>query len=100
MGFVQIVQFRTSRRDELDALVGEFRRERSASGDSGLVRVLACKDRDQPNQYVTVAEFASYEEAMANSNAPETQAFAARMAELCDGPPTFLNLDVLEAFSG
>jgi hypothetical protein len=25
---------------------------------------------------------------------PETQAFAARLAELCDGPPMFRDLDV------
>ena len=35
---------------------------------------------------------------MENSNSPETQAFAAKMAELCDGPATFYNLDLLERF--
>jgi hypothetical protein len=40
-------------------------------------------------------EFPSYEEAMANSELPETAEFAARLMELCDGPPTFRNLDVL-----
>lgn len=37
---------------------------------------------------------------MANSNAPATQKFAARLAELCDGPPTFLNVDVANRFDG
>jgi len=31
---------------------------------------------------------------MANSNLPETGEFAERLAELCDGPPAFRNLDV------
>jgi hypothetical protein len=31
---------------------------------------------------------------MTNSDLPETGEFAARMAQLCDGPPTFRNLDV------
>jgi hypothetical protein len=35
---------------------------------------------------------------MENSTSPETQEFAAKMAELCDGPARFYNLDVLERF--
>lgn len=97
MAFVQVVQFRTSRPEEVRALAQEFRRQ---AGDTRLARVMACKDRDGTDRYVTVAEFPSYEEAMANSNAPATQQFAARMAELCDGPPSFLNLDVVETFGG
>jgi quinol monooxygenase YgiN len=97
MGFVQIVQYRTSRPDEVRALAEEFRAE--APG-SRAVRVTACRDRDGQDRYVTVAEFPSYEEAMGNSSAPATQKFAARMAELCDGPPTFLNLDFMDRFGG
>ncbi len=40
--------------------------------------------------------FDSYESAMENSNLPETQAFAESLAALLDGPPTFLDLDVVE----
>jgi hypothetical protein len=43
---------------------------------------------------VQIVEFPSYEEASANSELPETAEVAARLAELCDGPPTFRNLDV------
>ena len=42
-----------------------------------------------------IVEFGSYEDAMANSNLPETGEFAARLASLCDGPPTFRNLELL-----
>ncbi len=31
---------------------------------------------------------------MANSEMPETAAFAEQVAKLCDGPATFRNLDV------
>ena len=41
-----------------------------------------------------IVEFPTYEEAMTNSDLPETTEFTARMAELCDRPPTFRNLDV------
>jgi hypothetical protein len=53
------------------------------------------KDRDAMNTYVQIVEFPSYEEAMANSDLPETAEFAAQLAALCDGPPTFRNLEIL-----
>jgi hypothetical protein len=55
----------------------------------------ATKNLDKPNGYVTIVEFPSYDEAMENSKSPDTQQFAARMAELCTGPPRFVNLDVM-----
>jgi hypothetical protein len=44
---------------------------------------------------VQVVEFPSYEDAMANSELPETASFAERLRTLCDGPLLFRNLDVL-----
>jgi hypothetical protein len=43
---------------------------------------------------VQIVEFPSYEEAMENSNLPETAEFSERVAKLCQGPATFRNLDV------
>jgi hypothetical protein len=37
-------------------------------------------------------EFSSYEEAMANSDLPETAEYAQRIATLCEGPVAFRNL--------
>ena len=50
--------------------------------------------RSRGKSYVIVVEFPSYEDAMRNSALPETSEFAGRMMALCDGPPTFRNLDV------
>jgi len=94
-GFVQIVEYDTSHIDEVRTLGDKFRDERQAEGLAIEIRVTMAGDRDRPNHYVTIAEFPSYEIAMQNSNRPETSEFAARLAELCDGPPTFKNLDVL-----
>jgi len=91
--FVQIIQFRTSKFDEMRALAEEWA---AAEAGGTTQRVMMCQDRDHPGQYVNVAFFESYEAAMEHSNAPTTQAFAARMAALGDGPPTFFNLDVVE----
>ena len=44
--------------------------------------------------YVQIVEFPSYEDAMANSELPETSAFAKQLTELCDKPIAFRNLDV------
>ena len=34
---------------------------------------------------------------MRSNDSPQTQEFAAKMAELCDEPPVFHNLEVLES---
>jgi hypothetical protein len=90
-GFVQIVEFTTSRLEEVQALADEMAPERA----SGTVRRLTvAADRDRPGYHFSIVEFDSYESAMENSNRPETSEFAAKMAKLCDGPPMFRNLDV------
>ncbi|MGH3497410.1 MAG: hypothetical protein ACRDP1_08095 [Nocardioidaceae bacterium] len=90
-GFIQIIEFDTSRIDEVRALADSTADARS----SGTVRrVFMASDRDRPNHYVTIAEFDSYDSAMENSARPETNDFAEKMAALVDGPATFHNLDV------
>ena len=93
-GFVQIVEFRSSKPDELRKLSDEFEGQRSADA---LTHGVVTQDREDPNLYRTIVEFPSYEVAMENSARPETSEFASRMAALCDGPPTFYNLDVIYA---
>src|SRR5947209_3148843 len=93
MSFIQIIEYKTTRIDELNvALDGWLEKTK---GKRAATRGMQTQDRDAPNTYVQIVEFPSYEDAMANSNLPETGEFAARLAALCDGPPTFRNLDVL-----
>ena len=92
-GFVQIINWKTSRIDEVRKLQDEWRQRSPEVGPS---RILVTKDRDNEGSFATVVEFDSYEEAMKNSEDPETSEFASAMAALCDGPPTFHNLDVIE----
>jgi quinol monooxygenase YgiN len=95
MEFVQVIEFSTSRGDELQKLAADF--QAGMEGREGGPRsVTVTADRDRPNQYVTIVRFDSYDEAMENSKSPEVSAFAQAMAELCDGPPTFRNLDVVD----
>ena len=96
MRFVQIIEFTTSRIDEVRALDQEW--VEATKGKRTATRELTCADRDNPNRYVSIVEFPSYEEAMANSQLPETSAIAEKYAALCDGPPRFVNLDVLDEY--
>jgi hypothetical protein len=90
--FIQIIEFTTSRADELDAMLDEWLEK--TQGKRTATRGVEARDRDRPNTYVQIIEFPSFEDAMANSELPETAEVAARLAELCDDPPTFRNLDV------
>jgi hypothetical protein len=90
--YIQIMEFTTSRPDEVDALADEWLSK--TEGRRTAQRGTFTRDRDRPDTYVQIVEFPSYEEAMANSNLPETAAFADRMRELCSGPVLFKNLDV------
>lgn len=98
MKFIQIIEFRTSRSDELDALLDEWLAR--TEGTRTTSWQTQTQDRDQPNTYLQIVEFPSYEAAMENNERPETSDFAAKMAALCEGPPTFRNLDVLRSVHG
>ncbi|WP_037606307.1 hypothetical protein [Streptacidiphilus rugosus] len=100
MAFVQIIEYTTSRIDELNALLDDWV-ERNA-GNPLATRAMQTRDRDRENVYLNIVEFPSYEVAMANSDRPETAQFAAQVAALCDGPPVFRNLDLvqLRSFEG
>jgi hypothetical protein len=94
MSFIQIIEFRTSKLDEVRALGDEW--EAAAADDSLARRRVTCADRDDPNHLYNIVFFDSYEEAMKNSALPATTEFADRMMKLADGPPTFHNLDVVD----
>lgn len=92
MTFVQIIEYETDRPDEVRAL-GESRSSEMGDPPPGF-RLVVTRDRDRPNRYVTIVEFASYEAAMENSQRPETDAFAREMRALCTSEPRFQNLEV------
>ncbi|MGO8894441.1 MAG: putative quinol monooxygenase [Streptosporangiaceae bacterium] len=92
MTFIQLIETTSTRRDEMDALAERWRS--LTEGRRTARRSTATHDRDRPDTYILIVEFPSYEAAMANSALPETADFAERLAELCDSPPTFRNLDV------
>lgn len=94
MSFIQVIEFKTSKVDEMRKLGDEW--EAAAGGDVQARRRVLCEDRDNPGSYFNIVFFDSFEAAMANSELPATQEFSQRMLALGDGPPTFHNLDVVE----
>jgi quinol monooxygenase YgiN len=91
-GFVQIIQYKTSKFDEMQKVIDKFRAD--TQGKRTTTRGMACRDRDNAGTFMNIVEFPSYEAAMKNNELPETQAVAEAMQKLADGQPTFYNLDV------
>jgi len=94
MGFVQIIEFRSSKIDEIRK-TGEAW-EAAAGADRKARHIVLCEDRDNPGRYFNIVFFDSYESAMENSTMPVTQEFSQKMMALGDGPPTFHNLNVID----
>jgi len=93
VAFIQIIELTSTKIGEIEALVKVW--EAATEGRRSARRATVTKDRDRPNTYIQIVEFPSYEAAMANSELTETTLFAARLAELCEGPLVFRNLDVV-----
>lgn len=94
--YVQIMEIKTSRFDEVRALMDRMHEENGSTLRS--TRVLVTADRDRPGHYLSIIEFRSYEEAMEQSNNPVVSGFAQKLGALLEGPPTFYNLDVAQEF--
>jgi hypothetical protein len=94
MGFVQVIEFRTSKIEEMRKLGNEW--EAAAGADRKARRIVVCADRDDPGHYFNIVFFDSYEAAMENSNLPQTQEFSGKMMALGEGAPKFYNLDILD----
>jgi quinol monooxygenase YgiN len=92
MEFIQIIEFTTTRLDEVEALMDEW--VKRTEGKRKAHRGTVTADRDQADTFVQIVEFPSYDDAMSNSSLPETSDFAEQIAKLCDGPLKFRNLDV------
>ncbi len=92
MAFVQVIKFQTDRMEEGRQLVEEYRA--ATDGRRTTQRSILCRDRDNPDHYVNIVFFDSYESAMENSALPETQAMSEKMNEMTTGPIEFMNLEV------
>ncbi|MFF5962325.1 hypothetical protein ACFY64_01010 [Streptomyces collinus] len=96
MKFVQIIDFETDRLEEMQQVIEEAG-QRSAGRTGGPTHSMLLKDRDRPNRYLALIEFASFEEAMRNSGDPETGRMAERLDALSLNERVFPNCDLVDA---
>ncbi|MFF3766129.1 hypothetical protein ACFYYR_18865 [Streptomyces sp. NPDC001922] len=94
MTFVQIIEYETTREDEMEALFQSWLR--ATEGKRTVTRDAHTQDRDDTHHYVDIIEFPSYEQAMVNNRLPETQKLAEQFRALCTKEPRFMNLEVME----
>ncbi|MFC9509683.1 hypothetical protein [Streptomyces sp. NPDC057002] len=96
MKFVQIIDFETERLDEMEQVFEEAG-QRLAGRTGGPTHRILLKDRDNPRRYLALIEFDSHEEAMRNSDDPETSRMAEQLGALCVGERVYTNCDLLDA---
>ena len=93
MSFIQIIDFHTT---DLESIKKSHEKWLAATeGKRTIRRDIVARDRNDPNHYVVLAFFDSYESAMENSALPETQASAEEFAAAATGGMSFLDLDIV-----
>ncbi|MDO0935679.1 ester cyclase [Streptomyces sp. DG2A-72] len=93
MTFVQLIDCKTSRFDEMNRLMDTWVEQ--TKGKRTATHSVIGKDRSDALHFIEIVEFPSYEEAMRNSQLPETDKIFRDMVALCDEMPTFTDLDVV-----
>jgi len=88
--FIQILQGRCTRQDELRAMADTWARDLAPGATGWLGGTYGFTDDDQ---FVGVVRFESREAAMANSQRPEQGVWAEQMMSLMDGPMEFHDCD-------
>ena len=83
--------------NELEVLMDQLKSSEQA--DSGLLRSTTMRDQEDPSTIYTMVVFDSEESARARERDPRREPFLqsarATMAQIFDGPPEFINLEVV-----
>jgi quinol monooxygenase YgiN len=102
--WIQIIKTRLRPgKDAEFALLGDQLEALEQPG-SGLIRSTAARDHKDPNTVYMIVTFESEEKARAREQDPRRQAalepVRGLMAQIFDGPPEFIDLDVVAEHSG
>jgi quinol monooxygenase YgiN len=95
--YVQIIEGQLKSEDgwkTIDELEDNWRKN-EASHAPGYVSGQWLRDRKDPKHVLGVIQFESAQKAHENSNRPETNQFYQRMLGILEGPPKFLDCDVV-----
>ncbi|MCF6523680.1 ester cyclase [Streptomyces sp. JJ36] len=93
MTFIQVIDCKTRKLDELNGLMDEW--VAATQGKRTATHSIVGRDRSDSTHVVEIVEFPSYEEAMQNSQLPETDRIFHELVAACDEMPTFTDLDVV-----
>ena len=93
MKFIQLIDYKTTRADEVPTLLSSW--IEATGGVRTATRTTVGRDRDDATHFIEILQFPSYEEAMRNSNLPETNNAHEAFASLCVEYPKFINLDII-----
>ena len=88
--FIQVIQGRCTRQDELRAMAESWRRDLGGGAVGWLGGTYGFTDDDH---FIGIVRFESREAATGNSRRPEQSAWAQQMRELMDGPVEFHDCD-------
>ena len=95
--FIQIIQGRCTRQDELHALADRWREELGPTADGWLGGTYGFTDDDT---FLGIVRFESREAAMRNSERPEQQEWAKQMVALVDGAMEYHDCDDVTLLMG
>jgi hypothetical protein len=91
-GFIQLIEYETDDIEAVRKAIEGFRREHPDVMTFTSSRIT--EDRDKPGTYISVVEFASYDEAMKQSNNPALSEFVQSAGPELMRNRRFRNLDV------
>jgi hypothetical protein len=84
---LQAIEFKTSKIEEIEALVRKTRDERGP-----VIRGTITACRNQPGTYLTLVELPAGDAQPGSEASPETGRLVADMSRLCDEPPKLYSL--------
>ena len=93
--WAQIIKSRMKPEFEDQAEQIQRQAEENNTVREGWLRTIVMRDQHNPDEVYTLIVFESEEAARRGEQTPEVQAIAQKMQQLADGPPEFIDLDVL-----
>ena len=100
--FSQSIAVRCDDPAPIVAMLAQWDVDQASTDIMGYMGTRLLADREHPGQYLIIADFgvvdpdvSAADEASRNNERPETQAFAARLLEVVDGPPEYRHYDEL-----
>ncbi|GAA4561194.1 ester cyclase [Streptomyces collinus] len=88
-----LIDCKTARFSEVNRLMDSWVEQ--IKGKRTATHSIVGKDRSEPDHYVEIVEYPSYEEAIRNLQLPETSRMFREIVALCDEKPALVGLDVV-----